>query len=192
MTAKPHSPRPARWPPPGQGAYDLESLLTHEIGHWLGFDHSAVWRAIMFPFAPPPGQFLGDRPTAQAPDGPLADDDRTGIRMLYPDPNDAVNIGEIRGRVLPANPFALALLPSPSPGSFVTGIFGAHVVAVDAGTGAVIAGTLAGWSCNASIRRCSSMAPTTSTRLPVGHSYLIYAEPLSGPRWAGRLQRRVQ
>jgi hypothetical protein len=45
------------------GAYDLESLLAHEIGHWFGFDHSAVWRALMFPFAPPPGQFLGNRPT---------------------------------------------------------------------------------------------------------------------------------
>lgn len=37
----------------GQGAYDLESLLAHEIGHWFGLDHSAVWRALMFPFAPP-------------------------------------------------------------------------------------------------------------------------------------------
>ena len=56
--------------PQGQGAYDLESLLAHELGHWFGLDHSAVWRALMFPYAPPPGQFLGDRPTAQAPDGP--------------------------------------------------------------------------------------------------------------------------
>ena len=56
--------------PQGQGAYDLESLLAHELGHGFGLDHSAVWRALMFPYAPPPGQFLGDRPTAQAPDGP--------------------------------------------------------------------------------------------------------------------------
>lgn len=82
----------------GQGAYDLESLLTHELGHWFGLDHSAIWRAMMFPFAPPPGQFLGERPTAQAPDGPLSDDDRAGIRWLYPDPNDTVNIGAIEGR----------------------------------------------------------------------------------------------
>jgi len=166
--------------PAGVGAYDLESLLTHEIGHWLGFDHSAVWRAIMFPFAPPPGQFLGDRPTAQIPDGPLADDDRTGIRVLYPDPNDAVNVGEIRGRVVPANPFALALLPSPSPGSFVTGIFGAQVVAVDASTGAVIAGALSGWSCNASSPPLQFDGSYDLARLPVGHSYVLYAEPLSG------------
>src|SRR6185437_10343620 len=133
----------------GRGAYDLESLLTHELGHWLGLDHSAVWRAIMFPFAPPPGEFLGDRPTAARPDGPLSDDDRTGIRVLYPDPADAVNIGAIRGRVQPANPFALASVPAPAPGVSVTGIFGAHVVAVDADTGSVIAGTLGGWRCNA-------------------------------------------
>src|SRR6202043_430331 len=57
--------------PQGQGAYDLESLLVHEIGHWFALDHSAVWRSIMFPFAPPPGEFLGDRPAPQTPDGPL-------------------------------------------------------------------------------------------------------------------------
>ena len=84
--------------PAGQGAYDLESVLIHELGHWFGLDHSAVWRAIMFPYAPPPGQFLGDRPTSQAPDGPLADDDRTGVRALYPDPNDSVNVGAVRTR----------------------------------------------------------------------------------------------
>jgi hypothetical protein len=101
--------------PHAAGAYDLETIMTHEVGHWFGFDHSAVWRSIMFPFAPPPGQYLGDRPTASAPDGPLADDDRTGIRMLYPDPDDVENVGSLHGKVLPANPFALATLPQPSP-----------------------------------------------------------------------------
>lgn len=80
--------------------------------------------------------------TAPAPDGPLSDDDHTGTRILYPDPNDTVNIGGISGRVVPANPFAFATLAAPVPGSFVTGIFEAHVVAVDSDTGAVIAGTL--------------------------------------------------
>lgn len=167
--------------PQGAGAFDLESILTHELGHWLGLDHSAVIRAIMFPFSPPPGQFLGNRPTPQAPDGPLADDDRTGVRSLYPDASDAVNVGTIGGRIIPANPFALAALPSPAPGQFVTGIFGSHVVAVDADTGSVIAGTLGGWS-------CSTANPPTAQfdgsfliqRLPVGRNYLIYAEPLIG------------
>ena len=111
--------------PQGQGAYDLESLLSHELGHWFGLDHSAIWRALMFPFSPPPGKFLGNRPTLQAPDGPLADDDRAGIRSLYPDPADTTNVGFISGHILPANPFALANIPAPAAGSFVTGIFGA-------------------------------------------------------------------
>ena len=166
----------------GQGSYDLESLLTHELGHWLGLDHSAVWRAMMFPYAPPPGQFLGSRPTPQSPDAPLSDDDRTGIRMLYPDPNDAVDIGAIRGHVLPANPFALATIPQPYAGASVTGIFDAHVVAVDADSGSVVAGTLAGWSCNSASP--SAMPQFDGSydieRLPVGHNYWIYAEPLVG------------
>lgn len=166
--------------PQGQGAYDLESLLTHEIGHWFGLDHSAVWRAMMFPYAPPPGQFLGDRPTSQAPDGPLADDDRTGIRALYPDPNDTVNVGEIQGHVLPANPFSLALLPATSNGSFVTGVVGAHVVVVDADTGSVIAGTLGGWTCNASSPPSKFDGTYDIQRLPIAHNYVIYAEPLDG------------
>ena len=164
----------------GQGAYDLESLLIHELGHWMGLDHSAVIRAIMFPFAPPPGQFLGFRPTGSVPDGPLADDDRTGIRAQYPDPNDTLNVGTIRGRIVPANPFALAQFAAPSPGSPVTGMVGAHVVAVDADTGSVIAGTLGGWTCNAASPPTQFDGSFDLERLPVGHSYNLYTEPLVG------------
>jgi hypothetical protein len=166
--------------PQGQGAYDLESLLAHELGHWFGLDHSAVWRALMFPYAPPPGQFLGNRATAQAPDGPLSDDDRAGIRSLYPDPADSVNIGTISGRILPANPFALANIPAPASGSFVTGIFGAHVVAVDADTGSVIAATLGGWSCNPANQKLQFDGSYEIQRLLLNHNYKIYAQPLEG------------
>lgn len=166
--------------PNAPSAYDLESLLTHEIGHWFGFDHSAVWRAVMFPYAPPPGKFLGTRPTAQAPDSQLSDDDRTGIRALYPDLQDTLYAGAIRGRVLPANPFALAMLPSPSAGASVSGIFGAHVVAVDSDTGAVVAGSLSGWRCNASGTAPQFDGSYDIEHLPVGHSYRLYAEPLDG------------
>lgn len=162
---------------PGQpNAYDLESVLAHELGHFFGFDHSAVWRAMMYPFAPAPGQFLGDRPTPQALDGPLADDDRAGLRVLYPDASDTVNVGSIGGRILPANPLSLPVQP---PG--VTGIFAAHVVAVDNASGAIVAGTLAGWS-------CSGAGPAqfdgsyVLERLPVGsnRSYKVYVEPFDG------------
>jgi hypothetical protein len=102
----------------------------------------------------------------------LGDDDRTGLRVLYPDPSDTATIGSLSGHVLPANPLSL---PASPPG--VTGIFGVHVVAMDAASGAVIGGTLGGWSC---------VAPGPAqfdetyeiSRLPVVHDYQVYAEPL--------------
>jgi hypothetical protein len=175
--------------PQGQGAYDLESLLIHELGHWMGLDHSAVIRAMMFLFAPPPGEFLGLRPTGSVPDGPLADDDRTGIRVQYPGPNDTLNVGAIRGRIVPANAFALAQFAAPSPGSPVTGMVGAHVVAVDAETGSVIAGTLGGWSCNAASPPTQFDGSFDLERLPVGHSYNLYAEPLVGLALPGEFSK---
>jgi hypothetical protein len=154
--------------------YDLEWILTHELGHSIGFGHSAVWSAMMYPFAPAPGTYSGIRPTAQQPDASLSDDDRTGLRLLYPEPADQIHVGSIAGRILPAN--ALSLPASP-PG--VSGIFGAHVVAVDAATGAVTAATIAGWSCTD-----PGPAQFDGTyhleRLTVGRNYSIYAEPLGG------------
>ena len=157
-------------------AYDLESVLTHELGHFFGFSHSAVWSAMLFPYAPAPGTFTGSRPTAQQPDAPLSDDDRTGLRVLYPDPADSVHIGEISGRILPANPLSLPAAPGG-----VTGIYAAHVVALDATSGSVIAGVLGGWS-------CSGAGPAQFdgsyliAGLPVSPStaYKLYAEPLKG------------
>jgi hypothetical protein len=163
--------------PSNPNAYDLESILTHELGHSFGFNHSGEWSAMMFPFAPPPGQITGARPTAQSLDAPLSDDDRTGLRVLYPDPADSVHIGMISGRVLPANPLALPISPAG-----VTGIFPAQVVAVDNATGTVASAVMAGWS-------CSGPGPAqfdgtfSLQRLMVGtsQSYQIYAEPLDGP-----------
>ncbi len=155
-------------------AYDLESLLTHELGHTLGFSHSAIWRAIMFPFAPAPGTITGTRPTAQQPDAALSEDDRTGLRILYPDAADAVHTGSISGRILAANPLSL---PASPPG--VTGLFGAHVVAVDANSGAVIAGTIGGWSCTVP-GPVQFDGTYEIDRLAVGRSYKVYAEPLNG------------
>ncbi len=155
-------------------SYDLESVLTHELGHFLGFSHSAVWSAMMYPYAPAPGTFNGPRPSVQQPDAPLGDDDRTGLRILYPDPADTINVGVISGRILPANPLSLPLSP---PG--VTGIFGAHVVAVDQASGAVIAGTMGGWSCAASGPAQFDGAYQLD-HLPIGRTYTVYAEPLDG------------
>lgn len=162
--------------PSNPGAYDLETIVTHELGHSFGFNHSGVWSAMMFPYAPAPGQFAAARPTAASPDAPLSDDDRTGLRILYTDPGDSEHTGAIRGRVLPANPIALPISP-PN----VTGIFPAQVVALDRATGTVRAAVLAGWS-------CSDPGPVqfdgtfSLQALPVGasQSYEIYAEPMDG------------
>ena len=155
-------------------SYDLESILTHELGHFLGFSHSAVWNAMMFPYARVPGTFASPRPTAQQPDAPLGDDDRTGLRALYPDSSDSLHIGTIQGRILPANSISLPATPAG-----VTGIFGAQVVAVDASSGAVIAGVIGGWSC-ASPGPAQFDGSYTIAKLLVGRSYLVYAEPLNG------------
>lgn len=166
--------------PQGVGSYDLASLMTHELGHYFGLDHSAVRRAIMFPFAPPPGTMIGTLPSPGAPDSQLADDDRTGMRVLYPNPAETVYLGTITGHVVPANPFALAIFPPTAAGQTVTGIFGTQVVAVDADTGAVVAATLGGWSCNVSNPAVLFDGSYRIDRLPLGRNYIVYAEPLDG------------
>ena len=129
---------------------------------------------MMFPFAATPGTFSGSRPTVQRPDAPLGEDDRTGLRVLYPDPADTLHTGSVAGRTTPANPLSL---PAAPPG--VTGLFGAHLVAVDFDSGAVVGATIGGWS-------CVSPGPTQFDGsykiegLAVGRRYVIYAEALNG------------
>ena len=155
-------------------SYDFQSILTHEMGHAFGFSHSAVWSAMMFPFAPAPGTYSGARPTVQQPDAPLSDDDRTGLRVLYHDPADTQFIGSIQGHIVPAN---LISFPTAPPG--VTGVFGAHVVAIDASSGSVIAGTIGGWSCVAP-GPVQFDGNYEIDGLSVERSYKVYAEPLDG------------
>ena len=157
-------------------AYDLESVLTHELGHLLGFSHSVVWSAMLDPFAPAPGTYTGTRPTPQRPDAPLGEDDRSGLRVLYPDAADTTHIGSITGRILPANSLSLPAAPTGA-----TGIFGAHVVALDALSGNVIAGVLGGWSCGGN-GPAQFDGSYRFERLAVGaaQGYKIYAEPLNG------------
>jgi hypothetical protein len=127
---------------------------------------------------------------------PLADDDRAGLRVLYPNPADP-NIGTISGYILPANPLTLAGIPSATalfpaqPPRPVTGIFGAHVVAVDAATGAVVAGTMGGWSCDPNNLPSQFDGFYKIEGLPVGRSYKIFVEPLDSPTTSGNISNAI-
>jgi hypothetical protein len=55
----------------GGSGQDLQTVATHEIGHFFGLEHTAVVRAIMFPFAPDVETTLGY-------------DDVAAISNLYP------------------------------------------------------------------------------------------------------------
>jgi hypothetical protein len=87
----------------GTGGEDLQTVATHEIGHFFGLDHSAIVRAVMFPFAPASLQTLGY-------------DDVAGISVLYPKGPADIPAAVITGTVRMANTGAP--------------VFGAHVYAV--------------------------------------------------------------
>jgi RNA polymerase sigma-70 factor (ECF subfamily) len=52
---------------------------------------------MMFPLAPAPGIITGIRPSTQFPDALLSEDDRTGLRVLYHDPLDTLEVTEGAG-----------------------------------------------------------------------------------------------
>jgi hypothetical protein len=56
--------------------FDIQSVLTHEIGHFLGLDHSGLISSVMVPFGAP----------SQLDQRTLAYDDIAGISEIYPNP----------------------------------------------------------------------------------------------------------
>jgi hypothetical protein len=87
------------------GKYDIQSVVTHEVGHLLGLDHSALLSSVMSPY-PAPGQL--DQRT-------LSYDDMAGLSEFYSQSSDFSTLGAIGGIVTLGG----------------NGVFGAHVVAVD-------------------------------------------------------------
>lgn len=84
----------------GGSTQDLQTVATHEIGHFFGLSHSSIARAMMFPFAP----------NLQTT---LSYDDVAGISALYPSSSPAVPTTVISGTVRLGN----------------SAVFGAHVYA---------------------------------------------------------------
>ncbi len=106
------------------GTYDLESTFTHEVGHLLGLEHSAILGATMQPRQAMNGLFGLPAFTQRT----LSEDDITGARALY---GSRAGTGSIFGRLV-AN----------SVGGQSQRVFGGHVFAEDAVTGRVIAGNV--------------------------------------------------
>jgi hypothetical protein len=112
------------------GRVDLESVVAHELGHFVGLGHSAIGEtertatggrrvlgsgAVMFPIALTPGA------TA---DRVLQADDMAAVMDLYAADVTGGERGSVRGRVVKNG----------------VGVFGAHVVAFNPATGALVGG----------------------------------------------------
>ncbi len=85
----------------GQSSEDLQTVATHEIGHFFGLDHSAVVHAVMYPYAEPS-------------EHTLSIDDVAGLAASYPKATPDFATGTVSGTV-----------------KFATGgaVLGAHVYA---------------------------------------------------------------
>lgn len=103
------------------GTYDLEATFTHEIGHLLGLDHSAVLSSTMQSRQAFNGTFGLPALTERT----LSEDDRQKVRTLY---GPKVKLGRIEGK-LADNRVAGTLAP----------LNGANVWAENVANGRVIA-----------------------------------------------------
>src|SRR5215204_4153224 len=103
------------------GTYDLEATFTHEIGHLLGLDHSAVLSSTMQERQAFNGTFGLPALTERT----LSEDDRQKVRSLY---GSRLKLGRIEGR----------LVDNRTPGA-LTPLGGVHIWAENVANGRVIA-----------------------------------------------------
>jgi hypothetical protein len=103
------------------GTYDLEATFTHEIGHLLGLDHSAVLSSTMQERQAFNGTFGLPALTERT----LSEDDRQKVRSLY---GSRVKLGRIEGR----------LVDNRTPGALMP-LDGVHIWAESVANGRVIA-----------------------------------------------------
>src|SRR6266404_8250550 len=106
------------------GTYDLESTFTHEVGHLLGLEHSAIIGATMQPRQARNGTYGLPAFTQRT----LSADDIAGARTLY---GSRAGTGSVSGKLI-----------GNSVGGQSQRVFGGHVFAEDALTGRVIAGNV--------------------------------------------------
>lgn len=142
------------------GTYDLEATLTHEIGHLLGLEHSAVLGATMQPRQAKNGVYSLPALSGRT----LAEDDRSGVRALY---DSRKGNGSISGK-LKADGFA---------GELSTLVFGAHVFAENITTGKVVAGNI---SLSTGEYRVDGLAPGTYRVVLQSLGGLISASDITG------------
>lgn len=102
------------------GTYDLEATFTHEIGHLLGLDHSAIVGSTMQPLQGRNGNYNLPAITGRT----LSSDDVAGVKALYGKLNSATALS---GTITTA---------SGAP------VFGAHVWAESLKLGSVVAGAI--------------------------------------------------
>src|ERR1700730_3869452 len=105
------------------GTYDLESSLTHELGHLLGLEHSGVIASTMQARQGLNGLYNLPSTTNRT----LSEDDRAAVRGIY---GPREGLGAIEGKIQNSS--------SGNPAA----VFGAHVWAESVQTGRVIASSI--------------------------------------------------
>lgn len=105
------------------GTYDLEATFTHELGHLLGLEHSAMLGATMQPRQCKNGLYEHSAAAARS----LSEDDRAGVAAIYGARLGSGRRGSVAGII-----------------SFSSGapVFGANVWAEDLVTGRIFASNI--------------------------------------------------